>query len=76
MVSIFLIILSFGEVALHPDGDLNASLGFLRENGAMAKAIALARTHVPAVPAADIARMVIVSGCALALILAGPALPY
>lgn len=42
----------------------------------MAKAIALARTHVPTVPAADIARMVIVSGCALALILAGPALPY
>ena len=42
----------------------------------MAKAIALARTHVPSVPAADIARMVIVIGCALALILAGPALPY
>ena len=42
----------------------------------MAKAIALARTHVPALPATELARIAIVSGCALALILAGPALPY
>lgn len=42
----------------------------------MAKAIALARTHVPALPLAEIARAAIVSGCGLALVLAGPALPF
>ena len=42
----------------------------------MAKAIALARTHVPALPAGEIARALIVSGCGLALVLAGPALPF
>ena len=41
----------------------------------MAKAIALARTCSP-VPAAEIVRAAIVSGCALALILAGPVLPF
>ena len=42
----------------------------------MAKAIALARTHVPSIPAAEMARALIVSGCAFALVLAGPALPF
>ncbi|WP_282099895.1 hypothetical protein [Qipengyuania gelatinilytica] len=42
----------------------------------MAKAIALARTHVPALPLGEIARAAIVSGCGLALVLAGPALPF
>jgi hypothetical protein len=42
----------------------------------MAKAIALARDVVPAFPSAEVARAMIVSGCALALILAGPALPF
>ncbi|WP_282098657.1 hypothetical protein [Qipengyuania xiamenensis] len=42
----------------------------------MAKAIALARTHVPALPLPEIARAAIVSGCGLALVLAGPALPF
>ena len=41
----------------------------------MAKAIALARTHVRPVPVAGIARAMIVSGCGLALVFAGPALP-
>ena len=41
----------------------------------MAKAIALARSHVPALPLAEYARVAIVTGCGLALILAGPALP-
>ena len=42
----------------------------------MAKAIALARSHVPALPLAEIARAAIVSGCGFALVLAGPALPF
>ncbi|WP_258319795.1 hypothetical protein [Qipengyuania flava] len=42
----------------------------------MAKAIALARTHVAPLPVADIARALIVSGCGLALVLAGPVLPF
>lgn len=42
----------------------------------MAKAIALARIHVPALPLGEAARAVMVSGCGLALILAGPALPF
>ncbi|WP_282098587.1 hypothetical protein [Qipengyuania proteolytica] len=42
----------------------------------MAKAIALARTHVAPLPGMEIARALIVSGCGLALILAGPVLPF
>ena len=42
----------------------------------MAKAFALARTHVPAVPLGEMMRAAIVSGCGLALVLAGPALPF
>ena len=42
----------------------------------MAKAIALARTHVAPLPAVEIARALIVSGCGLALVLAGPVLPF
>ena len=42
----------------------------------MAKAIALARTHVAPLPAVELARAAIVSGAALALILAGPVLPF
>ena len=42
----------------------------------MAKAIALARTHVPSIPAAELVRMAVVSGCGIALALAGPALPF
>lgn len=38
----------------------------------MAKAIARTRTHAAQLQLAEIARIVIVSGCALALILAGP----
>ena len=54
----------------------NASLGFARDNGGMAKAIALARTHVAPISATDMARALIVSGCGLALVLAGPVLPF
>jgi hypothetical protein len=42
----------------------------------MAQAIALARTHAAPHQLADVARMLIVTGCGLALILAGPALPF
>ena len=41
----------------------------------MAKAIALVRTHAP-VPTVEIVRAAVVSGCAVALILAGPVLPF
>ncbi|EDL49660.1 hypothetical protein [Erythrobacter sp. SD-21] len=42
----------------------------------MAKAIALARTHAPALPLGETLRVVMVTGCGLALVLAGPALPF
>jgi hypothetical protein len=42
----------------------------------MAKAIALARIHVAPLPAMDLARTLLVSGSGLALIFAGPALPF
>ena len=42
----------------------------------MAKAIALARTHVPALPLGEMARVAIVTFCGAAAILAGPALPF
>lgn len=42
----------------------------------MARAIALARTQLAPLPALEIARGLIVSGCALALVLAGQALPF
>ena len=42
----------------------------------MAKAIALARTHVAPISATELTRALIVSGCALALALAGPVLPF
>ena len=41
----------------------------------MAKAVALARTHIPALPLGEMARAAIVSGCGFALVLAGPFLP-
>lgn len=41
----------------------------------MAKAIALARTHVPALLLGEMLRVALVSGCGFALVLAGPALP-
>ena len=41
----------------------------------MAKAIALARTHVPALPLGEMVRVGLVTFCGLALVLAGPALP-
>ena len=42
----------------------------------MAKAIALARTHVPALPLGEMARVALVTGCGLAAIFAGPAMPF
>ncbi|WP_282099672.1 hypothetical protein [Qipengyuania qiaonensis] len=42
----------------------------------MAKAIALTRLHIAPLPVAAIARAMIVSGCGLALMLAGPVLPF
>ena len=42
----------------------------------MAKAIALARTHAPALPLGEMLRVAMVTGCGFALILAGPALPF
>ena len=42
----------------------------------MANAIALARTHVSALPLGEMLRVALVSGCGLALVLAGPALPF
>lgn len=42
----------------------------------MAKAIALARSTVPALPLGEVVRTAVVSGCGLALILAGPVLPF
>ncbi|WP_282098494.1 hypothetical protein [Qipengyuania vesicularis] len=42
----------------------------------MTKAIALARTHVPELPLGEWLRAGLVSGCGLALVLAGPFLPY
>ena len=42
----------------------------------MARAIAFAQTRIPPMPSAGIVRSAIVSGCALALILAGPSLPF
>lgn len=41
----------------------------------MARAVALARTHLAPFPALEIVRALIVGGCGLALALAGPALP-
>ena len=41
----------------------------------MAKAIALAQKHVAAVPLSEIVRVMLVGGCGLALVLAGPVLP-
>ena len=59
-----------------PGGGLNTSLGVQAQNAGMAHAIALARTHFAPFPVANIARAVIVSGCGLALALAGPILPF
>ena len=42
----------------------------------MAKAIALARLPVPALPLGEMLRVALVSGCGFALVLAGPALPF
>ena len=42
----------------------------------MARAIALARTQIAPLPALEIARALIVSGCGLALLLADRALPF
>jgi hypothetical protein len=42
----------------------------------MARAVALARTHLSPLPALEMARVLIVSGCGLALLLAGQALPF
>jgi hypothetical protein len=42
----------------------------------MDRAIALARTQLAPLPALEIARAMIVSGCGLALLLAGQALPF
>lgn len=42
----------------------------------MVKAIALARKIAPALPLSEVLRMALVTTCGLALILAGPALPY
>ena len=42
----------------------------------MAKAIALARSHVPALPLGELARVAAVTFCSAAAILAGPALPF
>lgn len=58
-----------------PDGALNLSLGISRDDRGMAKAIALARTQIAPVPVAEIVRVLLVSGCGLALVLAGPVLP-
>ena len=41
----------------------------------MAREIALAQHHTARLPLHDLARSVIVAGCALALVLAGPAFP-
>jgi len=56
------------------NGDLNTSLGIIPDKGAMAKAIALTRTHLP-LSVAEFARTAMVSACGLALVFAGPALP-
>ncbi|MFA6220011.1 MAG: hypothetical protein WC692_09580 [Erythrobacter sp.] len=42
----------------------------------MVQAIALARAYVAPRQLAGVARALIVSGCGLALVLAGPALPF
>lgn len=42
----------------------------------MARALAYARTQFAPLPALEIARALIVSGCGLALALAGRALPF
>lgn len=42
----------------------------------MTKTIALARTHVPALPLGEVVRAALVSGCGFALVFAGPALPF
>jgi hypothetical protein len=42
----------------------------------MVRAIALARTQLAPLPVVEIARALIVSGCGLALALAGQALPF
>ncbi|WP_267905501.1 hypothetical protein [Erythrobacter mangrovi] len=42
----------------------------------MTQAIARARIHVAQLQLADTARALIVCGCGLALVLAGPALPF
>lgn len=59
-----------------PDGVLNNSLGFAAENGRMAKAIALVRSQRADNRIVDLARALIVGGCGLALVLAGPVLPF
>ena len=42
----------------------------------MAKAIALARTHAPALPLGEMLRVALVTGCGFALVFAGPAFPF
>ncbi len=42
----------------------------------MTRAIALARTHVPPLRLEEMLRTAIVSGCGLALVFAGPVLPF
>jgi len=42
----------------------------------MAQALVFARTHITPIRLIDAARALIVSGCCLALVLAGPALPF
>ncbi len=42
----------------------------------MAKPVAIARSQTAPYSVADIARALIVSGCGLALVLAGPVLPF
>jgi hypothetical protein len=42
----------------------------------MVKSTALSRTQAPAQSVVDLARALIVGGCGLALVLAGPVLPF
>lgn len=42
----------------------------------MTRAIALARSHVPPLRMEELLRAAIVSGCGLALVFAGPLLPF
>lgn len=62
-------------LAHRPGTGVNFALAIAQQNMGMTKAQSLARMHNTG-SVVDAVRLLIVTGCALALILAGPVLPF